>query len=210
MSETEPRTLKPRPWQHPSGQVLSNTTVDGFQYWGEVGTILKVLLLIVALAVMILIGRWFEAREKRKKQQQRQSGMINDRDEAAGPTVEMTELNPAAEAAAAEAAAAGTSAEGAVGVSVDEPWREGMDGVRDELERLRMSQYAAAFESHGYDVWGEILRLPPHRLAKLIELVGMSANHSDRFKEALVTQRRRLKILQVLPMAGGDDSCVIL
>ena len=70
MSETEPRTLKPRPWQHPSGQVLSNTTVDGFQYWGEVGTILKVLLLIVALAVMILIGRWFEAREKRKKQRE--------------------------------------------------------------------------------------------------------------------------------------------
>ena len=101
---------------------------------------------------------------------------------------------------------------GADGVAVDQPPREGMDGVRYELEMLRMSQYAAAFERHGYDVWGEILSLPPHRLAKLIELVGMSANHSDRFKEALVAQRRRLKILQVLPSAGGggDDSCVIL
>ena len=46
-----------------------------------------------------------------------------------------------------------------------------MDGVRDELARLRLSKYAPAFEEGGYDVWPEILRLPPIRLARLLEML---------------------------------------
>ena len=60
--------------------------------------------------------------------------------------------------------------------------------------------------------------MPPHRLAKLIELVGMSANHSDRFKEQLRDQRRKLRIRQVYPGSeaaqggdgAGEEACVIL
>ena len=56
----------------------------------------------------------------------------------------------------------------------------------------------------------EILRLPTYRLNKLVEIVGMSTNHADRFKEALRVQRRQLHVQQLMPSADAGDSCVIL
>ena len=94
--------------------------------------------------------------------------------------------------------------------------REGMDGVRDELKKLRLDEYANEFEAHGYDVWMEVLRLPPHRLEKMCELVGLDnrPNHADRFKEQIRDQRKRLGVRQVMPKghngASGDEGCVIL
>ena len=115
----------------------------------------------------------------------------------------MSELNPAAEAAARGAAEDGVEVE-----APSEPppeTRAGMDGIRDELTKLRLQMYAPEFELNGYDVWEEVLRLPPHRLAKLIELVNFSSNHADRFKEYVRDERRRRGIGQVMPRVPGRN-----
>ena len=103
--------------------------------------------------------------------------------------VEMSEMNEAAE----EAAELGEGGNGEVILT-----REGMDEVRDELTKMRLEQYASEFESGGYDDWKEVLRLPPHRLEKMIEFVDVDESR-DRFKEQLREQRRRYGMHQVMP-----------
>jgi hypothetical protein len=57
----------------------------------------------------------------------------------------------------------------------------------------------------------EILRLPPKRFKKLVELVEMSENHADRLKEALRVQRGAAGIPDPQGLsASGDEECVIL
>lgn len=193
-----------KPWIHrpPAGWNQTATGSD-FAYMGEVYVLLKVAIIIAAMAMCIVIGRHFEKRQ-RLAQQRKNGSILSDTEQARAP--EMDEMNPAAaEAAAVEAGDVEL-------MSAQAPGADGMAAVREELEKLRLSDYADAFEQNGYDLWQEILRLPPARLAKLIEVVGMSENHADRFKEQIHNQRRQRGIGRA-PTTGDtavEDSCVIL
>ena len=137
--------------------------------------------------------------------------MMNDM-EVADVGIEMSEMNPAAQAAAAEARASAEEAQASAGDDARQASASGGDapqastdaasnaasgsmaGVKHELQKLRLDQYCSKFEQLGYDFWPEIQRLPPKRFAKLVHGVGMSANHCDRLKEALADQRKKLGI----------------
>ena len=180
-----------KPWLHRSGNVY-NVTESGHS--GEVQTLLNLFMLLLVLCGMAAIGKWVQRSERLKRQRHTINSMLGA-DEAAERGVEMSDMNAAAE-----------EAQGA-----EEESRDGMLSVREELSKLRLTRYADAFDANGYDMWGEILRLPPYRVAKLIELVDMQPNHADRFQEALVSQRRQHKIAQVLPVGtSGGDACAIL
>ena len=180
---------KPKPWNQHANTNLTLAELHS----GELTTVRNILVFFVLIFTLAWIAKWWDTREKKKMKKKR--SVLND-DEAANPSVEMSELNAAAEEAGAE--------EGG-GLAV----REGMDGVRDELARLRLSKYAPAFEEGGYDVWPEILRLPPIRLSRLLEMVEMSPNHADRFKEALHAQRKKHNIVMNLAKPK-EEECVIL
>ena len=194
-----------------AARALNLTDTDGFQYWGEVHLLEKVLLFFGFMLMICYCGFRIQKCQKQQEERERNArSILSDTDEGASRGIEMSEMNPAAEAAAMaeEGGSSNLTLE-----SGDAP-QEGMDGVRHELNKMRMGQYARAFEANGYDHWPEILRLPPHRCAKLIGVVGMSTNHADRFKEQLRDQRRRLKIHQVMPNGGqvdaAEEACVIL
>ena len=200
--------------KHCFNDTIVNGTVVHTDYSGEIATLIRVGMLMLGLMVLCCIIVYCNKREaaieaakrlKRmaaRKKRGTRSSMLGDQDDGdAG--VEMSEMNEAAE----EAAELG---EGNGEVILT---REGMDGVRDELTKMRLEQYASEFESGGYDDWKEVLRLPPHRLEKMVEFVGMSTNHGDRFKEQLREQRRRYGMHQVMPKGANeaaDEGCVIM
>ena len=194
---------------------ITNTTdfyEPPFPFIGEIFTLMKIGAILIVLCVLICLVKKAEERSKKKSKMARQGSIISDTD--GGQCVEMTELNDAAEAAAAVERGEDVDAEAPGAATASATTRAGIDGVRDELTRLRLEQYTRAFEANGYDMWDEVLRLPPHRLAKLVEVVGFSANHGDRFREQISYQRRKRRMGQ----AGGnmqegaaeDESCVIL
>lgn len=149
--------------------------------------------------------------DERKERERRSRDMMNDM-EVADVGIEMSEMNPAAQAAAAEARASAEEAQASAGDDARQASASGGDapqastdaasnaasgsmaGVKHELQKLRLDQYCSKFEQLGYDFWPEIQRLPPKRFAKLVHGVGMSANHCDRLKEALADQRKKLGI----------------
>jgi len=47
--------------------------------------------------------------------------------------------------------------------------------------RTPRRRYVDAFEEHGYDDWDEIQSMGEARLQRLVERVGLSSNHADRF-----------------------------
>jgi hypothetical protein len=86
-----------------------------------------------------------------------------------------------------------------------------MENVRRELEKLRLGQYAEAFEREGYDYWLEILKLPKKRFVRLVFKTSMTANHADRLYEQLAIQRKAMGIRGERDPDGDDlESCVIL
>ena len=159
---------------------------------GELTTVRNLSIFFALLFALAFIAKRWEMRTQRENKKKR--SVLND-DEAANQGVEMSEMNEAAEEAAA--------------AEIGEV-RDGMDGVRDELTKLRLSKYAPAFEENGCDVWPEILRLPPLRLAKLIEKADMSQNHADRFKEAMIVERKKRNIVMNLGSSSKEEECVIL
>jgi len=171
--------------------------------WGPELKLLSNFLLLASLFVAgVFVSRWWE---KRKMKKAGARAILADQDTSAGVEMTAAELYPDGSAEGAEAA--GSS--GAVASS-----GLGSDVVRDELTKLRLERYAEAFEHDGYDVWEEILRMPPTRLNTLITRVRMTPNHADRFRECLREQRRERSIAQL--RGGGaadgaaDEACVIL
>ena len=57
------------------------------------------------------------------------------------------------------------------------PWRAANPARR----RTPRRRYLDAFEEHGYDDWDEIQSMGEARLQRLVERVGLSSNHADRF-----------------------------
>ena len=211
--------------QKPKGHCkgcFNDTIVNGtlvIDYSGEIATLVRVGLMFMFL-ILLCIGiaccnkRQLRLRrlavaamKKRlsttmKPKKKRGMSMLNDNDDGMDVGVEMSEMNPAAEAAAAELG----ESNGDVTLT-----REGMDGVRHELKKLKLDAYESKFEEHGYDVWQEVLRLPPDRFETLVELVGMLPNHADRFREQLREQCRKQKVRQAgVGAHEADEGCVIL
>ena len=119
-----------------------NTTDEGVAAQLQYDTIALVLKMFGMMGGLFLVIAVYKRWEKRKALAKKPSRAILDDDEAASRGLEMGEMNSAAEEAAA-------AEEGSVSVG-DAP-RGGMEGVRDELTKLRMSKYAAVFEENGYD-----------------------------------------------------------
>jgi hypothetical protein len=124
----------------------------------------------------------------------------NDDDDDDGPASDAPGLKPVAEALGSESCEAALGARAA-----------GMEHVRRELEKLRLGQYAEAFEREGYDYWLEILKLPKKRFVRLVFKTSMTANHADRLYEQLAIQRKAMGIRGERDPDGDDlESCVIL
>jgi len=166
--------------------------------WREVMFFLQILVCVAGLICLGCLVKCSEDREKRRRQEAHAKSMLNDTDDVA-PTseTEMAELAPAADCAT-EAVA------------------EGMDGVRTELEKLRLGSYADAFQDNGYDHWPEIRLLPIARFDKLVKSTGMAPNHADRLREQCALQRKvmGLKMAKGVKTSSGmdavEDTCVIL
>lgn len=191
-----------KPWDSLISDTRYNVTEDG--HLGEVYTVLRVCILVAIMFLFIFASQWWERRKQIRKKKGGRTSMLSD-DEAASRGVEMSEMNAAATEAANEEDGL-PAGESELGLTV----RDGMEGVRDELAKIALSKYEGPFEQHGYDAWHEILRMPPHRIEKLMELVEMSPNHADRFKERLALQRKKYKLLQALPADKSEEACVIL
>lgn len=175
----------------------STTALDDETCLSCIGILVLKLSLILGLVMCIAVAvKLSDARQQKTKAR----GMLSDQDDDKGAScgIEMAELPED-------------------GLHSGDAPADGMEGVRLELARLRLDRYADAFEEHGYDLWAEIVRLPDHRLAKLVELVGMTANHVDRFREQLHLQRRSQGLTasaqprtSVAADGGADEHCSIL
>mmetsp|Transcript_28484 Transcript_28484/g.85034 ORF Transcript_28484/g.85034 Transcript_28484/m.85034 type:complete len:189 (-) Transcript_28484:116-682(-) len=56
-----------------------------------------------------------------------------------------------------------------------------MGEIGAQLAACKLDRYLDAFEEHGYDDWDEIQSMGEARLQRLVERVGLSSNHADRF-----------------------------
>ena len=166
--------------------------------WREINLLIMMLSFIVIICVGACISRWLERRQDRLRGARSTRLSTNDDDEE-GPASDAPGLKPVAEAGS-------ESRE-----TPSEPRAAGMENVRRELEKLRLGQYAEAFEREGYDYWLEILKLPKKRFVRLVFKTSMTANHADRLYEQLAIQRKAMGIRGERDPDGDDlESCVIL
>jgi len=169
--------------------------------WREISFLIMMLSFIVIICVGACVSRWLERRQERLRGARSMRLSTNDDDDDDdGPASDAPGLKPVAEAPGSE------SCEAALG-----PRAAGMENVRRELEKLRLGQYAEAFEREGYDYWLEILKLPKKRFVRLVFKTSMTANHADRLYEQLAIQRKAMGIRGERDPDGDDlESCVIL
>ena len=167
--------------------------------WREISFLIMMLSFIVIVCVGACIFGWLERRQERLRGARSMRLSTNDDDDDEGPASDAPGLKPVAEAPGSE------SCEAALG-----PRAAGMENVRRELEKLRLGQYAEAFEREGYDYWLEILKLPKKRFVRLVLKTSMSADHADRLYEQLDIQRKAMGIRGVRDPDGDDLVCVIL
>ena len=98
---------------------------------------------------------------------------VEPRDGHEPPTISLPE------AVAGGVAVAGSGAE------------DGAVEVRSHLRLPKLERYAAAMLEHGYDDWGEIVRMTRVKLSKLVRLVTMVENHADRFRNYVAERAAR-------------------
>ena len=166
--------------------------------WREINLLIMLLSLIMIICVGACIFRWLERRQERLRGAKSMRLSTNDDDEE-GPAPDAPGLKPVAEAGSESREAA------------SEPRAAGIENVRRELEKLRLGQYAEAFEREGYDYWLEILKLPKKRFVRLVFKTSMTANHADRLYEQLEIQRKVMGIRGERDPDGDDlTACVIL
>ena len=165
--------------------------------WREINLLIMMLSFIMIICVGALFFRWLERRQDRLRGARSTRLSTNDDDEE-GPASDAPGLKPVAEAGSESCEAA------------SEPRAAGIENVRQELEKLRLGQYAEAFEREGYDYWLEILKLPKKRFVRLVLKTSMTANHADRLYEQLEIQRKVMGIRAVRDPDGDDLVCVIL
>ncbi len=65
---------------------------------------------------------------------------------------------------------------------------EGMAEVSAKLDAMQLGTYVPRFQAHGYDDWSEITGMGEVRLSRLVERVGFTSNHADRFREQLYVE----------------------
>ena len=193
--------------------VFGHNVTDGEPIQGHTDFlgVLRIIANVMFFIVLFIGGvKFFEWNDKRKERNElrrsaEKKGMMKDTDPAPTGSDDI-ELTAVQDVPMASSVPAASSEHEEQGLRPD-----GSDGVAFELAKLRMDRYADAFMQHGYDHWPEILRLPPMRREMLIERVGMSANHADRFKEQLRVQRQAAGIPDPSRgSASGDEECVIL
>lgn len=166
--------------------------------WREISFLIMMLSFIVIVCIGACFFRWFESRQERLRGVRSMRLSTNDDDDDEGPASDAPGLKPVAEAGSESCEAA------------SEPRAAGIENVRRELEKLRLGQYAEAFEREGYDYWLEILKLPKKRFVRLVFKTSMTANHADRLYEQLEIQRKVMGIRAVRDPDGDDLVCVIL
>ena len=167
--------------------------------WREISFLIMMLSFIVIVCIGACFFRWFESRQERLRGVRSMRLSTNDDDDDEGPASDAPGLKPVAEAGS-------ESRE-----TPSEPRAAGMENVRRELEKLRLGQYAEAFEREGYDYWLEILKLPKKRFVRLVFKTSMTANHADRLYEQLEIQRKVMGIRGERDPDGDDlTACVIL